>query len=689
MKLNQLHRILERKNIEVIFSDYFDTIAHRKVHPNQVQRIWAKIMIRELGLDVSIDHLYYVRKEATQYLKKKPERDDVEIPYKELQLEICKRCINDDTISIDQKDIFLSCFEDADLKSELSVQYLNDTVVNTLRAFKEQGGKVYLISDFYGSVELFNRLLKHHGIFDLFDAVFSSSSLEKSKFEGTIFDDVIAITNATPETSIMIGDNKTSDGKNAAKSGLNTFILPHKKYHREHKRNNFGNDYKQVKRALFKVYKDCRKGKPLPYTEYILHYHLFIEQLYYKCRKDHIKDLFFLAREGLFLKKLFDSYQDYHLINGEAKVHTHYLRMSRQSSLQIALNPIDEESFDYLKKNFDALSVMDFFKTFTFSDSEINQITTTLTHDSDQRHEFLFTSEVFQELKQNTLFRDYYEQHRKSHSDAFRAYIKSFGVDIKTKGIHLVDIGWGGTMQESLYKFFDEEIPVTGYYLGLKEIYNITEHTKRYGLNFSVLPYINYSDYILMANTQLYEQFLSANHGSALGYDTNADNFTLEYHQPKEKWLYDNYIKDHQTATFKIHETLLENLEALCYNQEDTKNALTKIALKVGLFQNSKKLKFLETLSNGFYQNIGDNQVGVVYEPPKIDHIRKRTLRFIMRPEYYFRYLVKIKPALFRRNTVIAFFTPSYIFYLYYKFNYFIRFRVLRALFLLRYNFFK
>ena len=71
MSLNQLHSQLNDKNIKFLFTDYYDTIVHRKVHPNYTQRIWAKFMIRELGLTTSIDELYFTRQASVKYLIEK------------------------------------------------------------------------------------------------------------------------------------------------------------------------------------------------------------------------------------------------------------------------------------------------------------------------------------------------------------------------------------------------------------------------------------------------------------------------------------------------------------------------------------------------------------------------------------------------------------------------------------------
>lgn len=689
MSLNQLHKQLKEKQIKYLFSDYYDTLVHRSVHPNYVQRIWAKLMIRELGLGCTIDNLYFIRQESSRYLQQQLGKEEFEIPYHILQSEVCKRVINENIISIEQNHDFINLFEDADVRAESSVQYLNQSVLDTLKYFKSNGGKVYLVSDFYGSKSLFEKLLKHHGVIDLFDGIYSSAELEKSKHHGTIYTPILNQLSLNPKEIMMIGDNQRSDYENAIKNDLNAYCLPHKKFLRKNKRNNFGNDQKRLRREINKIYKLCSKRKSVPYTEYVILYHIFTERLYKVAKKKKLKDIVFLSREGKFLKRLFDSYQDFSNIDEDKKIKTHYLKISRHASLQMSLKDIESEPFTFLNLKYSNLSADDFLIAVNCPDELRSKIISELNIDGQSIIKGFFKSDVFENLKQNRTLRTYWEKHRIESNSAFKAYVKSFNIDnIEKDGITVVDIGWGGTMQEAIYEFFDCKISVTGYYLGLGNIYNIQPKTKRYGLISSIMPYTHYYDHILMANQQLYEQFSAADHGSALDYSLEAEGYAIESHKPEEKWLYDNHIKSHQELMFNIHKDLLKTLEPICYNYEIMQNVLSEFALKVGLFQNNKKLKFLDTLSHGFYQNVGTNQVGISYERPKIKSPIRSAIKFLLTPEKYFRYLVKLKPALYNKSKVLAFVTPMYFIYLYYKFNKYIRFKILNRFFLLKYNVF-
>ena len=688
-----LYELLDKKlrdsRIKYLFLDYYDTLVHRRVHPNYTLRIWAKLMISELGLAVSIDDLFFMRQASTKYLTIKLDRIAVEIPYCQVIEEIYMRLTNTPAVKHLNHSTFVSVFEEADARAESQVQHLNQKILDIGKKFKAGGGKVYLVSDFYGHKKLFERLLNHHLVNEFIDGIYVSAELEKSKQSGSIFPEIISRLKLEPDSVMMIGDNKESDYLNAKKHGLNAYKLPHQKHLLKNRLNNFGNDRRKFASTVREIYKSCNSRNAIPFTEYVLHYHVFTERLYEVCRKNNIGDLFFLSREGQFLKKLFDSYQDYSCLSGNNRVKTHYLKISRQASIQISIQPLDKEGFHYLKKRFGDLSIHDFLTTFNCSEILKQKIERELDVDCKQVIRKFFDSNEFQSLKKNKTFTSYYNSHRVSSRKAFEEYIASFGVSINELGMHVVDIGWGGTMQESLFEFFGREIPVTGYYLGLKEIYNLEPKTKRFGLNFSVLPYANYYDQIMMANTQLYEQFCAADHGSALYYDSEKEGYVVEYHEPQEKWLYDGSIQKHQEEMLRIHNVLLRQLAPVCYDQQMVQEQLAKIALKVGLLQDVRKLDYLQTLSTGFYQNIGNNATGISYTPPRIERPVKSVISFLVTPEKYFRYLVKLKSAVYGRSKLASYFMPMRLIYAYYRINKLVRTNVLSRFFLLKYNIFR
>lgn len=654
---------------EVLFIDLFDTLVHRTVHPNYTIRLWAKFMARELNILLSGEKLFAIRTEALSYLSKKQNRSPLEVQYENVIHQVYLRLINTDNLVDVTYDEFQRVFQKSDFVAEISVQFKNEELVSFLKQFRQQGKRIYLLSDSYLSKKVISQILDFHNISHLFDAIFISCTVGESKEAGGLYPYVLNLTKSIPTTTLMVGDNMTSDIENAAKHHIESHHLKHLSHKIRNKRNLFGSDENDFKKACQHVEKRCKNSEH-PLSEYILHFYFFTERLYLNARRNGIKNLFFLAREGLYLKRLFDSYQEMNLVKSESKIKTHYLKASRQSATQVALRPLEDEDFEQFRGRFGKMNLQYFLDWFPFSPKTkaeiINQLpTTTIKNIPD-----FFQSEIMGNLRNNKTFQEAYEESRKNQKTAFKGYLHSFGTNIEEEGINLVDVGWGGTMQESIYKFLGGKVPVTGYYLGLKAVYNIEKDTKRYGLNFSIYPSPSFSYDILKANGQLYEQLLAAPHGSTLSYSiSNKESPTVEFHEENEKSVFDNLVEPVQEYMFFEFKNLYGLLRPIDYSQAMAQDYLTDMALRMGILTSKKKIKFIDQLSKGFYQNVGENKVGLTYNPKQLRVSKLKLFNlFLESPEKVFRYLVKVKPFLYSKGLYWISW-PINLAYYYIKFN--------------------
>lgn len=641
-----LKKIASDSDLKVVYCDLFDTIIHRNVHPNYVFRIWAKLMIREFGLPINTDELYGIRRNSSLFVSEKEKLKKTEVSYDLVIKETYRRLIASEILNGAPYDKFKGVFEEADYQAEILVQFTNKKIVSELEILRKQNYPLYIISDFHLPQRTINRILEYHDIKHLFDDVYISCSCGKSKEDGNIYPHILTTTQVSPLNTLMIGDNKRSDIKNAEKHALKTLYIKGLRHKIRNKINLVGREKKEYKKAFRKTELRCRKSK-FEFSEYILHFYAFTERLYLKAKENNINNLFFLSREGMFLKQLFDFYQEKNQLLTRGVINTHYLKVSRQAAIQFAYKPIEEENFENFRKKYSEMSLRQFLNSFRFTDKTINGIIEDLNIDADKVLSNFVESDVMVQLRNNETFRESYEQNRATQKKAFQKYLQSFKVDIRKEGMFLVDVGWGGTMQECLYHFFDEQIMITGFYLGLREIYDITPETKRFGLNFTVYPNIGYTDHILMANTQLYEQFLAAPHGGVIAYGNNELSPAIEFHAENEKRVFEEHISHMQQFMYDEFKFLTQNLKPLNYSQLWIQNYLTDMALRLGLFTNRKQLKLLEELSSGFYQNIGQNKKGISYSANQIGFSRLQLIRQLLwSPEKTFRYLVKIKPML-------------------------------------------
>ena len=436
--------------------------------------------------------------------------------------------------------------------------------------------------------------------------------------------------------------------------------------------NFFDSDKRDYRRVIKKLYKACNHKNAPANSDYILFYAVYIERLFKHLKKKGVKDILFLAREGLFLKRIFDHYQTHVSLLATDTINTHYFKTSRQASMLVALKDLDNESFIFLRRKYPDLSIDSFLRNFTFSDETIASIVNALNLQKSAKvvvPDFL-DSGVYRELKTNKVFRAAYEAIRIDQRKAFETYLDSFGIDFQADGMHLADIGWGGSMQESLYDYFEGKVTVQGHYLGLNEIYSIKKETPRWGLNFSLLPYATFSDNILRGNTELNEQLLSAGHGSTVSYN-HTKTFTNEFHHEAEKKVFEEHILEIQEFMFDRYAEFLNDLDSVCYDDSLVQEVMTDYALRAGLLASKRKIAGAMKLSEGFYTNVGDFSNGLKISPDKYTKEKFKLLKtFFMSPDTLFPLLLRVKPFLYsKRKYYLAHLFPGWLIYWHIKIN--------------------
>ena len=220
------------ENIKYIFFDYYDTVVHRKVHPLEPFRIWAKLLKRKLGLGISSIDIYKIRKNSMSFLSDKTGLAESELGYEVVMREVYNRLVNSGEIKSQTPfSEFLTFCIEYDYQSESGVQYLNRKTVATVQSLKEEGYKIYCVSDFHSDEDLMSQLMKFHGIDHLYDKIFVSAAQNASKENrGVLFEKIMEKEGIFPKEILMVGDNPISDVANAQLHGIEAYYLKRYRY---------------------------------------------------------------------------------------------------------------------------------------------------------------------------------------------------------------------------------------------------------------------------------------------------------------------------------------------------------------------------------------------------------------------------------------------------------------------------
>ena len=206
-----------------------------------------------------------------------------------------------------------------------------------------------------------------------------------------------------------------------------------------------------------------------------------------------------------------------------------------------------------------------------------------------------------------------------------------------TKGnsFSFVDEGWYGHGQLIYTRTLG--LKTAGYYLGLMDNFPETD-CQRKGILFHVDENGRKSPYygIFRTNCTLYEQLLTAPHGSVEAYvrGENQEITAVLKDNEQERRLYSGYTK-------AVQDHLLDYAKALFVWQ--CPMSLYQIAVQMIrplLFAGREKRKLLKIYDGAYYNNAQDDSKK---EFGKLKQVRINVIQLLYKPEEYMRYFCKVK----------------------------------------------
>ena len=287
--------------------------------------------------------------------------------------------------------------------------------------------------------------------------------------------------------------------------------------------------------------------------------YLFTLRLYNQLSETGCNDVFFMSREGQFLKKLYERFVEIKKELGQevTPINTHYFYGSRNSIMTASVQPIEQENFNLMFRYFNYfIKPKGFMYSIGFTNEQIDQVRQSVGKSVDKACLNFKASKAFKRLKQNEVFRKIYEENRLKQSTAFGEYMKSFGIDFHKNGLVFVDIGYHGTMQDLIYKFFNEKVTMHGYFI--KNRAKFHANNSKTGLLGDNLNKNLFGSKINKYDTFNYEQILRADHGRCVGYEVVKDNFAKPLIDTKhhDGEIFEKYIKS-------LQEQILDKFEMI------------------------------------------------------------------------------------------------------------------------------
>jgi hypothetical protein len=260
----------------------------------------------------------------------------------------------------------------------------------------------------------------------------------------------------------------------------------------------------------------CRsRGSDAIFPDIVFPLFLFIDRLSRRLKADGYGVVYFLAREGQLLERLFRLHAE---IVGGRGVETRYLHISRRAAFAASLAPLSDETFAPLFSQYFNVSPADFMDSLGFSAEQKTMVVAATGVRLNTIEADWSNSPIWANMRNSPVFAEMYETNRQERSKAFKEYARTIGLEREPSRIAVVDVGWRGTTQDYLAKLFAPKQGLDGYYLGLLRGTRSTQSNRKHGLLFAPSTRKYPLGRALNENRALFELMLAADHGAVIGY---------------------------------------------------------------------------------------------------------------------------------------------------------------------------
>ena len=367
------------------------------------------------------------------------------------------------------------------LRLEKLACYRNDIIIPFLDAAKTARKRIIYISDMYLPKNLIDGILSAVGLSDYIAQGYVSSDYGLLKRTGRLFDAVCAEENVDPQNILHVGDNKLADGLMASRSGLMSIYIrdseavasrARKKYdwkYLNHDRRWKG--YVVANAALDSI--DPREMlKEEAYAFRVLGpiFATFMHSVLERCKEEGIRKVYFLAREGLLLKELFKELAP--AVYGNMNIpDATYLCISRLTAYHFSAKKLSLYELSCTAANGNE-SVSNLLSTLRIAREDLAVIAGE--HGIPDIDANLPGGYVnfppFQNLISDPRIEKATLENYKETGKLLEEYLEQVGFFNYDK-VAIVDVGWGGQIQNSLYRGLihrqGKRPQIFGLYLGI------------------------------------------------------------------------------------------------------------------------------------------------------------------------------------------------------------------------------
>lgn len=481
--------------IQCVSFDIFDTLLARHVEPPEaVQKAVCQHLTDHLNQQAivhqrwQLEAVFAARQSAEKQLREQAARQglDYECRFSDLVdrwLETLFQWSEQELIDLKQFII------DKELALENHALFVKEGVLVLLQRLKEQGKVIIAISDMYLDGQYIRSILRHKKLLGYFDQVYVSADQALCKYSGRLFEQVVNHCEEkyqiTAKQMVHIGDNPVSDCRMPNQKGIHAVWLYEPKSLERRKRQSLSNKMAQrggiwTGRYFFESIaerinvQDAEKQnknqtittKNTFFYRYGLEvlapsFCVFTQALVERLQSKPVDKLFFVARDGYLLHKLFQKTA----LNDQ--ISNDYIYMSRRVITSAAVaDGLTIEQAQVAFYNPKQQGLHSVFRVYGLLDLGLETLAAQHGFDDIKQPLYDWHDARLISFLQDQQVQEVIRQQGQKQKDLLEAYLNQIGF-FAAETVAFVDIGWNGTIQKFLKQTFGnrKDFPILhGYY---------------------------------------------------------------------------------------------------------------------------------------------------------------------------------------------------------------------------------
>lgn len=548
--------------------DVWDTLLRRRCHPDAAKLHVARILLLQRAADIAAPFRHprsllslrlSVESDLARKTRQDPECDDeyahAEVMREWLTRACGKQCGQDATL--------LAELTTSEIEHEAFVTYVDSGAARTLQIWRSHSQRLLFLSDFYLPAATLAELIRQTAPGVEFDGGLTSADERLNKRSGRLFKRVQALEGVSAQEHRHLGDNRISDV--AVPRALGIEAHHHLERAEERLRRRRLRDFAEPQKHVQRLDRECRRqlrspeptGRSLQdlaagVAPLFAGFALFIAE---HARRDAVEKLFFLTREGEFLKQIFDTVTGEYPAMAATLPPARMLQVSRMSTFGPSLSSLQpnslNEGLERLWKAFPEQSLIALALSLGIDADVMRQAATRYGINADLPVNNISADSRVRELLRDHQFRDVLRHHLEGQRHRLQTYLRQNDfADCGRAGI--VDIGWHGSMQDNLSQLQPAQKSF-GYYLGLQKSLNTpAAQTRRqaYGPNQNDDAESDHSRLRLFSHLPTLELLCASSAGSVTGYQMRSGRTTAlrEPLLPSQRHWYERVAAPWQSA---------------------------------------------------------------------------------------------------------------------------------------------